>query len=102
MSDNLADRVTELENKLNALLSVGVMTIKDNVQIFDGRTFQVGKVYGTKFGTETTQKISFHGVPAVVQAAAISPPSGGTTVDSQARTAISALITALHNKGLIG
>jgi hypothetical protein len=33
--------------------------------------------------------------------AAITSPSGGTTVDSQARTAIGAILTALRTHGLI-
>jgi hypothetical protein len=37
----------------------------------------------------------------VVQAAAVTPPSGGAVVDSESRTAIDALITALTNLGLL-
>jgi hypothetical protein len=35
------------------------------------------------------------------RAAAIAAPSGGTTVDSQARTAIGLILAALHQHGLI-
>lgn len=36
-----------------------------------------------------------------VQAAAISDPSGGATVDAEARTAINAIIAALEAKGIV-
>ena len=71
------------------------------VQFLDGRNVQVGKTTGTKIGTETTQKIAFHGSTPVVQAAAIANPSGGATEDTQARTAINSILTVLRNKGLI-
>jgi hypothetical protein len=37
----------------------------------------------------------------LVEAAAIADPSGGATVDSQARTAIGSILTALRNAGLV-
>jgi hypothetical protein len=72
-----------------------------SVQILDGKNIQVGQTNGTTIATTTTQKIGFHG-KASAQAGAISDPSGGSTVDSQARTAINSIITALHNIGIIG
>ena len=55
---------------------------------------------GSSFGTRTTDKVSLYGVTPIVQQAAISQPSGGATVDSQSRTAINSIITALQNIGI--
>jgi hypothetical protein len=54
---------------------------------------------GASFGSSATQKVGLHGAKAV-QAAHIANPSGGTTVDTQARTAINAILVVLENKGL--
>ena len=97
---DLEQRVKVLEDQLSALFAVGVMTVRDNTQVFDGRNIQVGKKYGTKIGTEATQKLGFFAAAPIVQPGAISAPSGGTTIDSQARSAITSLINALHNLGL--
>ena len=58
-------------------------------------------VTGTKIGTATNQLLGFYGVTPVNQPDTISDPSGGTTVDSEARTAINALIDRLQELGLI-
>lgn len=71
-----------------------------HLQLLDGRNIQLGKTNGTKIGTETTQKIGFFGKTPVVQISAISAPSGGSTIDTEARTAINSIRTALINLGL--
>lgn len=45
--------------------------------------------------------LAFFGVAPVAQAAYIADPTGGATVDAEARTAITAVITALENYGLL-
>lgn len=47
-----------------------------------------------------TNTAFFGSTTLVNKQSAISPPSGGATVDSQARTAISTIITTLQNLGL--
>lgn len=58
-----------------------------------------GGALGLKIG-DSTGKISVYGVTPVVQAGAIASPSGGATVDSQARTAIDLIRTAIKNFGI--
>lgn len=48
----------------------------------------------------TAGEIGFYGAAAVVQAGAVTPPAGGGTIDTEARTAINAIITALQNIGV--
>jgi hypothetical protein len=45
-------------------------------------------------------RVGFNGAPPQGKAAAITSPSGGATVDAQARTAIDAIRTVLKNAGL--
>lgn len=69
------------------------------LQILDGRNIQVGLGTGTKFGTATNQKIGFLNATPVIRQAAITAPSGGATVDAEARTAINSLRTVLSTFG---
>ncbi len=71
------------------------------IQIMDGRNIMVGTTTGSKYGTETTQKIGFLGKTPVSRQATISDPSGGTTQDAEARTAINSLIDVLQAFGFI-
>ena len=52
-------------------------------------------------GADAAAKVGFHGVAPVAQAAHIPAPSGGSTVDAEARAAINALLLALEGKGLV-
>ena len=45
-------------------------------------------------------KVGFFGKPVSSQFSAITPPVGGVTVDNQARTAISQIITVLQTLGI--
>ncbi len=82
------------------------LVFQKSIQILDGLNIQAGNTNGMTIGTETTQKVGFHG-KASVQAAAVTAPSGGGSgatdaVDISARTAINQIITILKNKGLSG
>ena len=100
-NDSLEQRVETLENLVYSLLAPGMMTIQNNVQIFDGRTIQVGKKYGTMIGTESTQKLGFYGVTPVVQQAVSTIASGSSASDGTARAGVNAIITALIAVGII-
>jgi len=56
---------------------------------------------GTQIGTATNQLLGFYGATPVNQPETVADPSGGTTVDSEARTAINAIIDRLQELGLI-
>jgi len=99
--EQLKQRVQQLETLVNQLIHSDRYVFHKKVQVLDGRSIQTGKTNGTTIGTETTQKIAFHGSTPVIQANAISSPSGGTTVDSECRSAVSSILTMLRNKGLI-
>jgi hypothetical protein len=66
----------------------------------DGTVLSTGSSSGMKFGNATTEKLAFYGVTPVDQPNAITAPSGGATVDSQARTAISTIISRFQELGL--
>ena len=90
-----------IKEELSNFLGSDRYIFQKNIQIFDGRNIQLGRTNGTKMGTATAQLLGFYGVTPVDQPATISDPSGGGTVDTQARTAINALIDRLQELGLI-
>lgn len=98
----LNQRIAKLEQIINAFIRSDRYIFQKHLQMFDANNISVGGNKGTKIGTATTQKLAFYGVTPVVQAGAISAPSGGATVDAEARTAINSIRTALKNFGVIG
>ena len=73
-----------------------------DLEMKDGNNVMLGGTTGTKIGTTASQKLSFHGVDPVIQASSISAPSGqANDLDSEARTAINLIRTALSGKGII-
>jgi len=74
---------------------------KQDIQIINGRNIQVGRNNGTKIATATDQKIGFYGTTPVVQGSSITAPTGGSVIDTQARTAINSIISRLQALGLI-
>ena len=89
-----------IQEELAKFIASDRYVFQKHLQIFDGRNIQLGRSTGTSIGTATTQKLSVYGETPVVQAGAISAPSGGLTVDSEARTAINSIRTALTNFGI--
>lgn len=89
-----------IKNELRELFYPDRYIFHKTIQVLDGRNIQVGKSNGTKIGTETTQKLGFFNKTPIVQVSAIAAPSGGATIDAEARTAINSIRTALTNLGL--
>lgn len=91
----------DISRRLNVLERSDRFVFSKNIQLLDGRGFQFGKTVGTKIGTGIDQLISFYGVTPVNQPATVSDASGGSTVDSEARVAVNAVIDRLQELGLI-
>ena len=81
-------------------LELKELVIKNKLTLDDGINIPVGGTLGTKIGTSTTQKLGFFNKTPIIQVSAITSPTGGTTIDTQARTAIDAIRTALTALGL--
>lgn len=60
-----------------------------------------GTKRGLQIGGASTDELGFFGAAPVDQPATVSDPSGGSTVDAEARTAIEAVIDRLQELGLI-
>lgn len=94
-------RFDELESKVNRIYAIfNSENFRD--KFATPRSVIVRDSNGTNFVEidVVNKKIGFYGVTAVSQASGQSYPSGGATVDSQARTAINNIIDTLHNIGI--
>jgi hypothetical protein len=74
-------------------------TFASSITLLDNQNIVVGTSVGTKIGTSSTQKIGFFGATPVAQQSNISSPSGGVTVDAEARTAIVSILGVLDALG---
>ena len=90
-----------IRDELSNILKIDRYVFDKNIRILDARNIQFGRTNGTKIGTATDQKIGFYGTTPAIQGVTISDPSGGATVDTEARTAIVALIDRLQTPGII-
>lgn len=100
--EQVKQRIQALEDRLAVLDRTSSFTMYKTLQMLDGRNVQTGKDNGTILATEATQKLGFWGTTPYAQLAAPSNPSGGTTVDSEARTALISLLNKLKLYGLLG
>lgn len=98
----LKNRIEDLEGKINSLVKIDRYFFQRDIDIRDGQDIFIGGNSGTKIGQNALSKISVYGVNPTVQASAISAPSGGTTVDTQARAVTVLLIAALKAFGITG
>ena len=89
-----------IQNQISTLFKNKKYIFTYPTQFIDGRNIQLGTATGTQIGTSATQKLGVYGVTPIIQASGITAPSGGTTIDIQARTAINSLITAIKNFGI--
>lgn len=97
---NLQEWQDSASSVLAKVDSTGLGTFA-GLAITDAKNITFGTTTGTQIGTSTTQKIGFYGATPVVQGASIADPTGGATVDTEARTAINSLISRLEAAGLI-
>lgn len=96
----LQQRVELLENFMADFVYSDRYISQKHFQFIDGKNIQLANGTGTKIGTEATQKLAFYGATPVARASSIASPSGGTVIDSQARSAIDLLRTAIQNIGI--
>lgn len=73
----------------------------DEIILPAGKNLTFATATGTKIGTAANQLLSFYGATPVDQPATVSDPTGGTTIDAEARTAIIAIIDRLQELGVI-
>lgn len=91
----------DMKEKLDKLMKSDRYVFERDIEMSNGRNFQFGTDYGNIIATEPTQKLSFYGqTPPVVQPSAPALPTGGATIDSQARTWITACYNRMSNHGL--
>jgi len=79
---------------LSAIIDCGAKTFTltgIGVILGDAVNVAVNTITGTKIGTATGQKIGFWNAAPVIQQAHIADPTGGATVDAEARTAIDSI-----------
>lgn len=97
----LEQRILILEQE-NSMFRLGrTFQFNKDLNIRDKYNMVLGTTTGTKFGTSATQKLSFYGKTPVVQYGNIDVPSGGATIDSQARDKITLVILALREIGIL-
>lgn len=79
----------------------GFLRWASNVLEIGAEAAGTGTLRGFKIGTATTSLLGFYGVTPVDQPATVADPAGGGTIDTEARTAINAIIDRLQELGLI-
>ena len=91
-----------LRDELRNMIKSDRFTFEKLIQILDGRNIQLGRSVGTQIGTAIDQLLGFYGATPVNKPETIADPSGqADDLDTEARTAINALIDRLQELGLI-
>lgn len=111
-TEELQQQINQLRRALQSLADIHSRThfidkdvfsnpvyFNNKVLFKDNSSISLGANLGTKIGL-AGERIGFLGASPIARQSAITPPSGGATVDSQARTAINSIITVLQNFGL--
>ena len=72
-----------------------------NEFIIDAEAGGTGTLRGIKIGSATSSLLGFYGATPVDRPATVTDPTGGGTIDAEARTAVNAIIDRLQELGLI-
>ena len=100
MDENTVRRI--IRDELATLIRSDRFTFAKTIQVLDGRNIQLGRSVGTQIGTAIDQLLGFYGATPVNKPETIADPSGqADDLDTEARTAINALIDRLQELGLI-
>lgn len=86
---------------INRTLYIASLSLTSNLALPDGINISMGTTTGSMIGTASTQKIGFWGATPVVRQGAISNPTGGATVDTECRSALSSLLAHCRTIGII-
>lgn len=97
LSSNSAAQFLSLTGGL--IVSANLLSNADIIMA-DTRNIRSSTGTGTKIGTTTSQKLSFWNATPVIQPGHISDPSGGATIDAEAREVIDAILADLAEMGL--
>lgn len=97
--ENLQNQINELKKIIDFLVFPDRYLFQRDIELFNGKNIKIGVSTGTKIG-QSNSKIAFFGATPVVQQPFIAYPSGGATVDSQARSAVTSVITTLQQVGI--
>lgn len=95
-----ADSTTALQLATAGGIGIVIVdTTNSRLVLADGANVQLGTSTGTKFGVGATAKLAFHGATPIAQRSHVADPSGGATVDAEARTAINSIMATLEAYG---
>jgi len=101
VSGNLIIDVADTFNYQFRVDNATIFTIAEAALTFiDAQDIIFNATTGTKIATATSQKLAFWGITPIVQPAHVADPSGGATVDAEARTAINSILAQLASLGL--
>ena len=94
----------EIQKQLDNLVSVYYKTHYIDKDVFSNPVHFYNNILfpssvGTKIGS-TGNKIGFLGATPIARQSAITAPTGGATIDAEARTAINSIRSVLTNFGL--
>lgn len=110
--EELQSQIIDLQGQINHLTDVYYRTHSIDKDVFQNAVYLNGKVYFKNGSTislgvatggivgATGEKIGFLGHAPVARQSAITAPTGGATIDAEARTAINTLILVLKTFGL--
>ena len=104
MPEDLQQQINDLQNKLDNLNGLYFRTnfidkVVHSKPVYFNGDVKTNNINGIKFGA-TGGKTSVNGATPIVRAGAITAPTGGATIDAEARTAINSIRTVLTNFGL--